>query len=69
MSENVCNMEEVMNIELHRENDKYYINIIADDCYEKVGLPRNGEWCESRAIPKKKLDNLFNALADIKYYC
>lgn len=68
MSENVCNMEEVMNIELHREGDKYYITLFADDCYDKVGLPRNGVWCDSHAIPKNKLNNLFKALADIKYH-
>lgn len=49
---NVCNMEEVAVIEIHKEGDKYYLNFIAYDEISTLINVQEGCWKEKRISHK-----------------
>lgn len=52
MKDNVCNMEEVATIEIHKDGDKYYLNFIAYDEISELLSSRDGCWKEKQIAYK-----------------
>lgn len=48
MKDDVCNMEEIATIEIHKDGDRYYLNFITyGEISELLGV-RSGSWKEKR---------------------
>lgn len=62
---NVCNMEEVAEIEIYKEGNKYYLNFIAHDEISTLINVEEGCWEEKR-ISRKDIIALCNIVRGSK---
>ena len=66
MKDDVCNMEEIATIEIHKNGDKYYLNFITYGEISELLNSRDGCWKEKQ-IAYKDIVTLCNIIGSKKF--
>lgn len=67
IDENVCNMPNLATIEIHKHNDRYYLNFIAhEEIAEELGVEK-GLWTDTEAVSDKIIAEIINAICKTDY--
>ena len=67
IDENVCNIPNLATIEIHKHNDRYYLNFIAhEEIAEELSVEK-GLWTDTEAVSDKIIAEIINAICKSDY--